>query len=142
MSEKIIDMMLKLDIEKMNEHLPANQKTLAQLMQEDSPSVNTKKNRLHKFRKTELELIASFFPPEDWINIKLPIILLRRTELEKGLYSVSGGIHELFIIHRVSGKTTEEFYSFKAKEHKPYIWKPETFTVIRKIGSIVSVGYT
>jgi uncharacterized protein (UPF0216 family) len=87
-------------------------------------------------------MICQLFPENEWSKVKLPVVLLRRTSLGKGIYSVSGGLRELYIIHRISGRTSDEFNKFRQEEHQPYVWKPEAFTVVRKIGSIVVIGYT
>ena len=141
MSEKMLDLIWSLDIEKMNDHLPTEHKSLKDLLADDQPIVMTKKNQKHRIKKKDLEIVASYLPESEWENIKLPIVLLRRTNLAKGIYSVSGGIRELFIIFRITKKTEGDFSKFKLDEHQPYIWKPEAFTAIRKIGSIVIMGY-
>jgi len=142
MSDKLLDLIWKLDIEKMNDHLPANRKTLRELLAEEKPSVITKKDKLHKIKKEHLEIVAELFDESDWDNVKLPIVLLRRTSLDKGLYSISGGIREIYIIHRIVGRTTNNYQTFIFEDHKQYIWKPEAFTAARKINSIVIIGYT
>jgi len=142
MSDKMLDLIWKLDIEKMNDHLPTERKTLTELLSEEKPQVKSKKNKTHKIKKKDLETICALFPEEEWKNVNLPIVLLRRTEMEKGLYSVSGGVRELYIIHRLSRRTSEKFSRFKLDDHQPYIWKPEAFTAIRKAGSIIIIGYT
>ena len=142
MSDKMLDIIWSLDIEKMNDHLPTERKSLTELLGEEKPQVKTKKNQMHKIKRNHLETICSFLPESEWDEVKLPIILLRRTAMEKGLFSVSGGIIELYIIHRISGRTTDPFPKFKLEDHQPYIWKPEAFSAVRKIGSLVIIGYT
>ncbi len=133
MSDKMLDLIWSLDIEKMNDHLPTERKTLAELLSEDKPQVKAKK---------DLETICKIFPEEEWKNVNLPIVLLRRTAMDKGLFSVSGGVRELYIVHRISGRTSEKFSRFKLDDHQSYIWKPEAFSAIRKVGSIIIIGYT
>jgi len=142
MSDKLLDMIWKLDIEKMNDHLPANRKTLRELLAEDKPIVMTKKDKPHKIRKPHLEIVSELFDESEWDNVKLPIVLLRRTNLAKGIYSISGGLQEIYIIHRIIGRTTNNYSTFILEDHEPYIWKPEAFTAARKITSIVIIGYT
>lgn len=142
MSDKLLDLIWSLDIEKMNDHLPTERKSLKELLAEEKPQVQTKKKIFHRFRKEHLEIICQFFPENQWAEVMLPVILLRRTSLGKGIYSVSGGLRELYIVHRISGRTSDKFSKFKLEEHQPYVWKPEVFTAVRKIGSIVVTGYT
>ena len=141
MSEKIIDLIWSLDIEKMNDHLPSEQKTLFQLLQEDKPFILNKKKQKHIIKKKDLDIIAELIPEEEWENTKLPIVLLRRTSLGKRIYSISGGIIEIYIIYKIANKTSKKFSEFKFDDPKPYIWKPEAFTAVRKIGSVVIIGY-
>ncbi|TET29022.1 MAG: DUF61 family protein [Candidatus Heimdallarchaeota archaeon] len=142
MSDKILDLIWSLDIEKMNDHLPTERKSLKELLSEEKPQVQTKIKKFHRFRKQHLEMICQLFPENEWSKVKLPVVLLRRTSLGKGIYSVSGGLRELYIIHRISGRTSDEFNKFRLEEHQPYVWKPEVFTAVRKIGSIVVTGFT
>ncbi len=142
MSDKILDLIWSLDIEKMNDHLPTERKSLKSLLADEKLLIKTKAKRLHKIKRKDLEIISKLIPEEEWENLKLPIIILRRTSLAKGIYSVSGGLRELYIVHRITGKTKDEFSNFILEEHKPYIWKPEAFTAVRKISSCVIIGYT
>ncbi len=141
-SDKFLDLIWKLDIEKMNDHLPANRKTLRELLAEDKPTVMTKKDKPHRIRKPHLEIVAELFDESEWDKVKLPIILLRQTSLAKGIYSISGGLQEIYIIHRIIGRTTNDYQTFILEDHEPYIWKPEAFTAAQKITSIVIIGYT
>jgi len=142
MSDKILDLIWSLDIETMNDHLPTKRKTLALLLQEDKPSVSTKKNQKHRIREKDLKLICTIIPESEWSKVKLPIILLRRTGLDKGIFSVSGSKSELFFIHKITGRTDKTYNAFMLEEHQPYIWKPEAFTAVRKASSIVIIGFT
>ncbi|MCK5183786.1 MAG: DUF61 family protein, partial [Candidatus Heimdallarchaeota archaeon] len=119
MSDKLLDLIWSLDIEKINDHLPTERKSLKELLKEEKPQVQTKNKRFHRFRKQHLEIICQFFPENEWSEVKLPVILLRRTSLGKGIYSVSGGLRELYIIHRISGRTSDNFSEFKLEEHQP-----------------------
>ncbi len=142
MSDKILDLIWTLDIEKMNDHLPAERRSLKELLENEKPEVKTKKNQTHKVRKKDLELASQLIPESEWDNVKLPIVLLRRTSLDKGIFSVSGGKRELYLIYRLIGRIGDNFQKFMLEEHQPYIWKPEAFTAVRKASSIVIIGYT
>ena len=91
MSDKILDLIWSLDIEKMNDHLPAERRSLKELLQKEKPEIKTKKNQTHKIQKKDLELVSQLIPESEWDSVKLPIVLLRRTSLDKGIFSVSGG---------------------------------------------------
>lgn len=142
MSEKIIDLIWSLDIERMNDHLPREKKTLAELLALEEPQINTKKGQIHRFKKKHLKIVSELMPKSEWKNIKLPIVLLRRTDLEKGLFSISGGKRELYLVYKLLGKTSDSFAEFTIKDHRPYIWKPEAFTAIKKLSSVIVIGYS
>ncbi|NHJ47073.1 MAG: DUF61 family protein [Asgard group archaeon] len=142
MADKILDLIWSLDIEKMNDHLPTERRSLKDLLEEENPHVMTKNNQKHRIKKKDLELISKFLSDNEWERVKLPIILLRRTSLAKGIYSVSGGKRELYIIHRLIGRTEEDLNLFLLDDHQPYIWKPEAFTAVKKVTSLVIIGYT
>jgi uncharacterized protein (UPF0216 family) len=142
MTDKILDLIWSLDIEKMNDHLPTERRSLKDLLDDENPYVMTKKNQKHKIRKKDIELISKFLQESEWEKVKLPIILLRRTSMAKGIYSVSGGKRELYIIHRLIGRTKEDLNSFMLDDHQPYIWKPEAFTAVKKCSTLIIIGYS
>jgi uncharacterized protein (UPF0216 family) len=129
------------EIERMNDHLPSTKKSLRQLLKSDSPSVINRDNKKHRFKKKSLEKISQILPEKLWDEINLPIVLLSRTDIEKGLFSISGGSVEIYFLHLLLNKTTAMFSDFLREKIKPYLWKPEAFSAVKKIPTAVIIGY-
>jgi uncharacterized protein (UPF0216 family) len=143
MSEKLLDLIWNLDIEKMNDHLPVERKTLAHLLLQEKPVVYLKNKKPHKIKHKDLQKIAQLIPENEWEYVKLPIILLRRTSMDKGLYSISGGKREIYIIFKLANKKTQSFTEFMLEDNvKPYLWKPEAFRAVSEATSVVIIGYS
>ncbi len=59
----------------MNAHLPAGQKTLADLLAEPEPFVACRDDTQHLFRLDELRLLAGFLSPEEQRLLLLPMLI-------------------------------------------------------------------
>ncbi len=59
----------------MNAHLPAGQKTLADLLAEPDPFVACRDDTTHLFRLDELRLLAGFLSPEEQRLLLLPMLI-------------------------------------------------------------------
>ena len=73
---------------RLNAHLPKNRRTLKDLLKEDTPSVPTVDGGRIVMKKSELEELAESLPEEVRDRVKLPLVLLRRTELGPGAFTL------------------------------------------------------
>jgi len=94
---KSIDILFKLDIARINNHLPRQFKTLETLLKEDRPSVLTKDGTKFIFDRDELHKVASVLPEEFYTQLKLPFLFVRRTDLGKSIFHLNGGKLENFL---------------------------------------------
>lgn len=69
------DRLLKKQIFSLNRHLPRQRKTLQELLGEDRPHVVGADGTRHRFKRDELQRIASIIPEKDQDRLKLPIYL-------------------------------------------------------------------
>lgn len=69
------DRLLKKQIFSLNRHLPRHRKTLQELLLEDRPHVMGGDGNRHRFKRDELQKIASIIPERDRGRLKLPIYL-------------------------------------------------------------------
>jgi len=98
---KSIDILFKLDIARINNHLPRQFKTLNTLLKEDRPSVLTKDGAKFIFNKNELEELESQLPEEFHSQLKLPFLFIRRTDLGKSIFVLRGGQLENLIVRKL-----------------------------------------
>ncbi|RLG51955.1 MAG: hypothetical protein DRN96_04005 [Thermoproteota archaeon] len=73
-----------------NAHLPAEFKTLRQLLDERDPKVLCRDGSVHMFDRKELEKLAEMVPREMHDRLKLPIVLTINPKYGRGAYEVEG----------------------------------------------------
>lgn len=73
--ERILHDCLKDELRVMNSYLPKSQKSLAELLKEEYPSVPSNDGTLHIFKKKELTYLAGLVSTENQSRLFLPIII-------------------------------------------------------------------
>lgn len=75
------DRLLKKQIMVLNRHIPSRRKTLKELLEEDRPHVLGTDGSRHRFKKKELDKIASLIPKTSWAQLKLPLYIEISSEM-------------------------------------------------------------
>lgn len=65
----------------LNRHLPRRRKTLKELLGEEKPHVLGTDGSRHRFKKNEINKIASLIPEESWEKLKLPLYIEISSEM-------------------------------------------------------------
>ncbi|MDH5815888.1 MAG: DUF61 family protein [Candidatus Nezhaarchaeota archaeon] len=135
-----VSRILAKEIEKINDHLPRESKTLKELLEMDEPKVLTKSGDELVMDKRELEMLASILPAQHHDKLRLPIIILRMIEMGDGVYMICGGDLEVQVINKVLGQGAVHCHDGKAFLYKPYVaalrGKLRTTTVIGFVPSM------
>lgn len=116
-----VSRILAREIEKINDHLPRESKTLKELLEMDEPKVLTKSGDELIMDKRELEILASIVPAQHHDKLRLPIVILRMMEMGEGVYTVCGGDLETQVISRVLGQEAVHHHNGRAFLYKPYV---------------------
>jgi uncharacterized protein (UPF0216 family) len=105
--------LLKKQIMVLNRHLPRRRKTLKELLEEDRPHVLGNDGTRHRFKKKELEKIASFLSPDKWGQLKLPLYIEISSEMSDS--RIKGKL-ECLVVCRILEKEDcgEEIYIYRA----------------------------
>jgi len=138
--ERAFGAMLKEEVRRLNRHLPRTRKTLKDLLEEKTPSVETIDGETILMKREELEGLASILPPHLQMKLQLPIVVQRRFDLGKSVYTVSGGEVEEFVLKTLLGLAELDFSNYKTREPF-YIYKPYLSELIRKIHSLLVIGF-
>lgn len=75
------DRLLKKQIMVLNRHLPRRRKTLKELLGEEKPHVLGTDGSRHRFKKNELDKIASLISEGSWGRLKLPLYIEISSEM-------------------------------------------------------------
>jgi len=119
------DEFLKNQIRNLNRHLPKGRPSLAKLLSQEKPEVESKDGSVHRFKREELEKLAEITNEEERKRLRLPIIIRISTTLGRGTAKISG---------KLERKILREFLEKEETEgDELVIYKPE----IRKIRRIL-----
>jgi uncharacterized protein (UPF0216 family) len=125
-------------VEKLNDHLPKEYKTLDELLSMDSPSVKARDGGEIIFDRGELELLAQLIPKELYSQLRLPIVLLRRVDLGPGTFSLSGGKVEAYLALKLLGQVD---VNLDGVELPIYIYRPQVQELRRKLRTLTVIGF-
>src|SRR5712692_3724426 len=96
--DRLADTMLRDEMRRLNAHLPKKRQTVNELLTEETPSVPSVDGSRIIMKKTELESLASSLPDELRGRVRLPLVLLRRTDLGPGAFVLFGDPAEEFAL--------------------------------------------
>jgi len=105
--------LLKKQIMVLNRHLPRRRKPLKELLGEERPHVLGNDGTRHRFKKKELDKIASFISPDKWGQLKLPLYIEISSEMSGS--RIKGKL-ECRVVCRILEKEDcgEEIYIYRA----------------------------
>jgi uncharacterized protein (UPF0216 family) len=86
--ERAMDAVLGHELRKLNTHLPKLRRSLSDLLLLKDPTMEATDGSSIVLKTTDLEELARLVPVEYQDRVKLPIILLRRMDLGKSIYTV------------------------------------------------------
>ena len=139
--EKLIDS----EIDAINDHLPKTRHSLADLIDSDTPSFTTKIGESSIIKTEEIQYLAEEVPKRFHSDVMLPIVLLRRMDLGRGIYTIAGSKVELFLVHRVIqqivGQVDLEWDSLEVWKPIERLARPQVQVLRRKLSSTTSIGF-
>ena len=139
--ERTFDALLGRELRKLNTHLPKQRRPLKELLAEAEPTLPTVDGSTIVLRKEEMEELAKIVPREYHDVLKLPIIVLRRMELGKSVYTVSGGKVEEFTVKKMLGKTDAEYHTMYLCDEPLFLYRPDVSELLRRFHSLVVIGF-
>ena len=142
--KKSIDILFKLDIAKINNHLPRQFKTLATLLKEDRPSVLTKDGTKFIFDKNELKEVESQLPEEFHSQLKLPFLFIRRTDLGKSIFVLNGGKLENLVARKLIDLIDDPINQYKIfnLDLPKYFYWADLRAFRKKFKTLFTIGFS
>jgi len=139
--DKVLRVLWKFEIEKINDHLPRAYKTLEELLKEDSPNIVARDGSHYSLDRDEIRKLAEFVPDRFHKMLRLPFVVVRRLDLGKGVFTIAGGKLEQFTIHKLLGNTELPFSRYMDADLPPYIYWPHVAELRRKFRTLVVIGF-
>ncbi|MGQ9542470.1 MAG: DUF61 family protein [Candidatus Bathyarchaeia archaeon] len=138
--EKTLKSILREEVRRLNQHLPKRKKTLRALIDEDEPSVETIDGGTIMMRREELLRLAELVPTSLHDKLQLPIVVQRRFDLGRSVYTVVRDKLEEFTLKYALGLADRDFKDYEV-EDEFYIYKPYLSELIRMFQSLIVIGF-
>jgi len=139
--DRASDALIGHEIRKLNTHLPRQRRTLAELLEHIDSTVTAVDGSSILLKTGELEELAKTVPVEYRGRLKLPIIVLRRMELGKSVYTVAGDRIEEFTVKRILGLTDYNYQEMYMDHEMPFLYGPQVAELLRKFHTLVVIGF-
>jgi uncharacterized protein (UPF0216 family) len=105
------------------------------------PSVETVDGTSILLKKEELERLARIVPENYHDQIRLPMIVLRRMELGKSIYTVAGEPIEEFAVKKILGLTEADFPGMRMDRSPFFLYRPQVAELLRQYHSLFVIGF-
>lgn len=139
--DRAMDAVLGHELRKLNTHLPKQRRSLSELLKLEDPTVEATDGSAIVLKTADLEELARVVPAEYQDRVKLPIIILRRMELGKSIYTVSGERVEEFTVKTILGLTTDAYYQMYKNQEPAFLYRPQVTELLRKFHSLFVIGF-
>lgn len=125
--DRLLNFIYKSDIEKLNDHLPTEFKSLKDISSNNLHTIKSRNGLDIIIDRSEINLLCNLLPLDLHDKLMLPIIFLRRMDLGKGVYELLGGKVEAFTILKLLGRDISlENITLPIRIYRPQLFKLKT----------------
>jgi uncharacterized protein (UPF0216 family) len=139
--DRALDAVLGHELRKLNTHLPKQRRSLTELLKIKDPTVEAEDGSAIVLKRSELEELARIVPAEYQDRLKLPIIIMRRMDFGRSIYTVSGERVEEFTVKKILGLTNDEYYQMYKDQEPAHLYRPQVTELLRKFHSIFVIAF-
>lgn len=139
--DRALDAILGREIRKLNAHLPRQRRRLSELLAAVDPSVEAVDGTLILLGRSELEELARLIPQRYHDRLKLPLILLRRMDLGKSIFTVAGEPVEEFTVRKILGETETNHLQMTRDDRPFLVYRPQVSELVRKYHSLFVIAF-
>jgi uncharacterized protein (UPF0216 family) len=135
---------LKHEIESVNIHLPKKRVSLAHAAQGYNFYVNREEQQLY-IDKKEIKFLHKICPENKHKDVFLPILIIRRRDLGRGTYIISGELIDQFLVLSAMKKfegTWEDFKKDQLPLSKTYLYKPDLVELRKVLPTSTIIGFS
>ena len=139
--DRFADTLLRNEMRRLNAHLPRKRLTISELSTLETlwvPSVDGGKIVM---KRTELESMAKSLPEELLAKVKLPLVLLRRTDLGIGAFTLLGDRDEEYALFRIVSGSNITLEEFRGQAAPTVFYKPQVSELMRQFHSLIVIGF-
>jgi uncharacterized protein (UPF0216 family) len=141
MIDRAFDALISYEIRTWNNHLPRKKRLLSELIQLKDPTVEAVDGSLILLKTSDLQELAKIIPLEYRDRVWLPLVVLRRMDLGRSVFTVVGGEFEELMVQRILGRTTHGFHEVCKHKEQAFLYRPEVTELVVKFPSLVVIGF-
>lgn len=139
--ERAFDALLSYEIRKLNTHLPKQRRTINQLLKSSDLTVDAVDGSSILLKTAELEELSRIIPKEYQDRLKLPIVILRRMELGKSIYTVAGEPIKEFTVKKILGTTDADYRQMYRDRASSVLYGPQVVELLQKYHSLFAIRF-
>jgi hypothetical protein len=127
----------------LNKHLPAERKTLFELLNEEKPAIQGRDQSIHRIKREELKELARLIPKEEYKNLRLPIYIELTPDYGRGIARIHGKL-DCEIVRRIVGAMKEqskEKGEDSTRGDEMFIYREEMRTLRRKLPTTTEYAF-
>ena len=124
--DRAFDALIGYEIRELNSHLPKRRPPMSELLKKNTDAtIEAVDGSTIVLKASELQELATVGPPEYRDRIQLPFLILRRTDLGKSAFTVSGERIDEFAVQKILGNTKDGFHELYTLREQTYLCRPE-----------------
>ena len=134
---------LKHEIDSINMHLPKKRVSLDLALKGYNIYVCKDNSQLY-IDKKEIEKINSICPKNKHKEVFLPFLIVRRRDLGKGTYVISGELIDQYIVLQILEKTDKKWDDFLKNplpKHLTFLYKPDIINLRKELPTSTVIGF-
>jgi uncharacterized protein (UPF0216 family) len=139
--DRAFDVLMGRELQRINAHLPKQRRTLGELLKLNNPTAEAVDGSPILLKSTELTALAEIVPEEYRDRVRLPFVIVRRMDLGKSVYTVSGNLIEDFTIQKILGNMTEDFHQIYRYKEQSFLYRPQLVDLLNRFHSLVVIGF-
>lgn len=137
------DKILVKAIKALNKHLPAERKTLFELLNEEKPAIQGRDQSIHRVKKEELKELARLIPKDEYKNLRLPIYIELTPDYGRGIARIHGKL-DCEIVKRIVGdlgKQSTEKGEDSRRGDELFIYRADVRALRRKLPTTTEYAF-
>lgn len=139
--DRAFDALMGRELQRINAHLPKQRRPLNELLKLSNPTVEAVDGSSILLKSSELNALAGIVPAEYRDRVKLPLIVVRRMDLGRSVYTVSGDLIEDFTVQKILGNTTDDFHDLYKHNEPTFLYRPQLVELLHQFHSLVAIGF-
>ncbi len=139
--DRLADTVLRDEMRRLNAHLPRKRLTISELLALETPWVQSVDGGKIVMKTAELDSLAKSLPEDLLSRVKLPLVLLRRTDLGLGAFALLGDRVEEYALFKMVAGNNVTLEEFREQTAPSVFYKPQVSELLRRFHSLIVIGF-